>query len=50
MPIADLEIIAKAHENLHAGQSAFGHRARCVRAAALAKYTKAMESGLAVEA
>ena len=38
------------HENLHAGQSAFGHRARCVRAAALAKYTKAMESGLAVEA
>jgi len=35
------------HENLQAGQSAFGHRAKCVRAAALAKYTKAMESGLA---
>ena len=35
------------HENLQAGQSAFAHRAKCVRAAALAKYTKAMESGLA---
>src|SRR5262249_22937584 len=35
------------HENVHAGQLAFGHRARCVRAAALSKYTKAMESGLA---
>jgi fructose-bisphosphate aldolase class I len=34
-------------ENLHAGQLAFIHRARCVRAAALGKYTKAMESGLA---
>jgi fructose-bisphosphate aldolase, class I len=35
------------HENLHAGQLAFTHRAKCVRAAALAKYTKAMESRLA---
>jgi fructose-bisphosphate aldolase, class I len=34
-------------ENVHAGQPAFTHRARCVRAAALGKYTKAMESGLA---
>jgi fructose-bisphosphate aldolase class I len=34
-------------ENLHTGQLAFIHRAKCVRAAALGRYTKAMESGLA---
>jgi len=34
-------------ENVHSGQQAFTHRGKCVRAAALGKYTKAMESGLA---
>jgi fructose-bisphosphate aldolase class I len=34
-------------ENLESGQKAFGHRAECVSAAALGKYTKAMESELA---
>jgi fructose-bisphosphate aldolase class I len=33
--------------NLSAGQQAFAHRARCARAAALGRYTRAMESGLA---
>jgi fructose-bisphosphate aldolase class I len=34
-------------ENLESGQKAFAHRAECVSAAALGKYTKAMESELA---
>jgi fructose-bisphosphate aldolase class I len=34
-------------ENLESGQKAFAHRAECVNAAALGKYTKAMESELA---
>jgi fructose-bisphosphate aldolase class I len=34
-------------KNLSAGQQAFAHRARCARAAALGRYTRAMESGLA---
>jgi fructose-bisphosphate aldolase class I len=34
-------------ENLQAGQRAFAHRARCVRAAALGTYTAAMEGKLA---
>jgi fructose-bisphosphate aldolase, class I len=35
------------HKNLSAGQQAFSHRARCVSAAALGKYDKAMEKELA---
>jgi fructose-bisphosphate aldolase class I len=34
-------------ENIKAGRRAFAHRAECARAAALGKYSKAMESGLA---
>jgi fructose-bisphosphate aldolase class I len=34
-------------ENVKAGRRAFAHRAECARAAALGKYSKAMESGLA---
>jgi fructose-bisphosphate aldolase class I len=34
-------------ENLETAQKAFAHRAECVRAAALGKYTEAMESELA---
>lgn len=34
-------------ENIQAGRQAFAHRAKCARAAALGKYCKAMESGLA---
>jgi len=34
-------------QNMQAGQKAFAHRARCVSAAALGKYTNAMESELA---
>jgi len=34
-------------QNLEIGQKAFAHRAECVSAAALGKYTKAMESELA---
>jgi fructose-bisphosphate aldolase class I len=36
-----------SQENLQAGQRAFSHRAKCVSAAALGKYSKAMESELA---
>ena len=35
------------HENLQAGQRVFSHRAKCVTAAALGTYTKAMEGELA---
>jgi fructose-bisphosphate aldolase class I len=35
------------HENLQAGQRVFSHRAKCVSAAALGTYTKAMEGELA---
>ena len=35
------------HENLQAGQRVFYHRAKCVSAAALGTYTKAMEGELA---
>jgi fructose-bisphosphate aldolase class I len=34
-------------ENVKAGRRAFAHRAECARAAALGKYSKTMESGLA---
>jgi fructose-bisphosphate aldolase class I len=34
-------------ENVPAAQKAFAHRAKCVSAAALGKYTKAMEADLA---
>ena len=34
-------------DNVPAGQRAFAHRATCARAAALGRYTRAMESGLA---
>jgi fructose-bisphosphate aldolase class I len=34
------------HDNVQAGQRVFSHRAKCVRAAALGTYTKAMEGEL----
>ena len=35
------------HDNVQAGQRVFAHRAKCVSAAALGAYTKAMEGELA---